>query len=118
MYGAYDASYLNASGPKQATQSPVVTGTSVIGVKFKDGVVMAADNLGKSRCLRWPRLVILLSLSLSSPQSQVSAWSHLSLTSLLTFFLLQPPTVPSPASPTFPACEPSQAPRWSVSAAT
>jgi 20S proteasome subunit beta 7 len=34
------------SGPKQATQSPIVTGTSVIAIKFKDGVVMAADNLG------------------------------------------------------------------------
>lgn len=47
MYGAYDASYLQTSGPKQATQSPSVTGTSVIAVKFKDGVVMAADNLGE-----------------------------------------------------------------------
>lgn len=28
------------------TQSPVVTGTSVVGLKFKDGVVIAADNLG------------------------------------------------------------------------
>lgn len=45
VYGAYDASYLNNSGPKQATQSPVVTGTSVLALKFKDGVVMAADNL-------------------------------------------------------------------------
>ena len=35
-------------GPKQATQSPIVTGTSVIALKFKDGVVMAADNLGSS----------------------------------------------------------------------
>jgi hypothetical protein len=46
VYGPYDASYLHSSGPKQATQSPVVTGTSVIAIKFKDGVVMAADNLG------------------------------------------------------------------------
>ncbi|KAK3363115.1 nucleophile aminohydrolase [Lasiosphaeria hispida] len=45
VYGAYDASYLQTSGPKNATQSPVVTGTSVIALKFKDGVVMAADNL-------------------------------------------------------------------------
>ena len=46
VYGAYDASYLNHSGPKTATQSPIVTGTSVIAIKYKDGVVMAADNLG------------------------------------------------------------------------
>jgi len=45
VYGAYDHSYLQNSGPKTATQSPVVTGTSVIGIKFKDGVVIAADNL-------------------------------------------------------------------------
>ncbi|KAK3985692.1 nucleophile aminohydrolase [Cladorrhinum sp. PSN332] len=45
VYGAYDGSYLNHSGPKNATQSPVVTGTSVIALKFADGVVMAADNL-------------------------------------------------------------------------
>lgn len=35
------------NGPKQNTQQPIVTGTSVIAVKFKDGVVMAADNLGQ-----------------------------------------------------------------------
>ena len=31
---------------KQHTQQPMVTGTSVVALKFKDGVVMAADNLG------------------------------------------------------------------------
>ena len=56
VYGAYDASYLNSSGPKQATQSPVVTGTSVLALKFKDGVVMAADNLG----MLLPRIYFLL----------------------------------------------------------
>ncbi|KAI9814111.1 MAG: Proteasome subunit beta type-7 [Thelocarpon impressellum] len=45
VYGPYDASYLQQSGPSQHTQSPIVTGTSVIGIKFKDGVVIAADNL-------------------------------------------------------------------------
>lgn len=45
VYGAYDASYMNSNGPNQHTQSPIVTGTSVIAMKFKDGVVMAADNL-------------------------------------------------------------------------
>ena len=46
VYGPYDGSYLQTRGPKTATQSPIVTGTSVIAIKFKDGVVMAADNLG------------------------------------------------------------------------
>lgn len=54
VYGAYDASYLHTSGPKQATQSPIVTGTSVIALKYKDGVVMAADNLGTSRPTSFP----------------------------------------------------------------
>ncbi|KAI8965256.1 proteasome endopeptidase complex, beta subunit [Daldinia sp. FL1419] len=45
VYGAYDASYMQTNGPNQHTQSPVVTGTSVVAMKFKDGVVMAADNL-------------------------------------------------------------------------
>lgn len=45
VYGAYDHSYLDHSAPKTATQSPAVTGTSVLGLKFRDGVVLAADNL-------------------------------------------------------------------------
>ncbi|KAI1330252.1 proteasome endopeptidase complex, beta subunit [Xylariaceae sp. FL0255] len=45
VYGAYDASYMQSNGPNQHTQSPVVTGTSVVAMKFKDGVVIAADNL-------------------------------------------------------------------------
>ncbi|KAI0154803.1 proteasome endopeptidase complex, beta subunit [Xylariaceae sp. FL1272] len=45
VYGAYDASYMQTNGPNQHTQSPIVTGTSVLGMKFKDGVVIAADNL-------------------------------------------------------------------------
>ncbi|KAI2635950.1 proteasome endopeptidase complex, beta subunit [Xylaria nigripes] len=45
VYGPYDSSYMQTNGPNQHTQSPIVTGTSVIALKFKDGVVMAADNL-------------------------------------------------------------------------
>ncbi len=47
MYGAYDNSHFSTSGPNQHTQQPIVTGTSVIAAKFKDGVVIAADNLGR-----------------------------------------------------------------------
>ncbi|KAF9941377.1 Proteasome subunit beta type-7 [Mortierella antarctica] len=40
------AGYGHASGhPTSHTQSPVVTGTSVLGLKFKGGVILAADNL-------------------------------------------------------------------------
>jgi 20S proteasome subunit beta 7 len=31
----------------QHTQQPIVTGTSVLGIKYKDGIMLAADNLGK-----------------------------------------------------------------------
>lgn len=46
MYGAYDGAFMQQNGPTQATQQPIVTGTSVVAIKFKDGVVIAADNLG------------------------------------------------------------------------
>ncbi|KAL8790526.1 MAG: hypothetical protein Q9213_000548 [Squamulea squamosa] len=45
VYGAYRSSFLDTSSPKAHTSSPIVTGTSVLAVKFKDGVVIAADNL-------------------------------------------------------------------------
>mmetsp|Transcript_5593 Transcript_5593/g.7085 ORF Transcript_5593/g.7085 Transcript_5593/m.7085 type:complete len:252 (+) Transcript_5593:220-975(+) len=33
-------------GPRKHTQQPIVTGTSIIAVKYKDGVIMAGDTLG------------------------------------------------------------------------
>lgn len=45
IYGPYDKSFLQSNVPKQHTKSPIVTGTSVIAVKFCDGVIIAADNL-------------------------------------------------------------------------
>ena len=59
VYGLYDRSLLQQSSPKTHTQSPAVTGTSVLGVKFKDGVVIAADNLGM-RCIN-PNLPVPIS---------------------------------------------------------
>ena len=32
-------------GETKHTQSPIVTGTSVLGLKYKDGIMLAADNL-------------------------------------------------------------------------
>jgi len=32
--------------PSTRTQNPIVTGTGVLGLKFKDGVMLAADTLG------------------------------------------------------------------------
>ncbi|KKY28995.1 putative proteasome component pre4 [Phaeomoniella chlamydospora] len=45
VYGPYDNSFIQTQVPITHTQSPNVTGTSVLGVKFKDGVVIATDNL-------------------------------------------------------------------------
>ncbi|KAK2603859.1 Proteasome subunit beta type-7 [Conoideocrella luteorostrata] len=45
IYGAYDASFMQSHDPTTHTQQPIVTGTSVVAIKYKDGVVIAADNL-------------------------------------------------------------------------
>lgn len=49
-YGSYNNAIANAGNvsafPKMNTQQPIITGTSVIAIKCKDGIVMAADNLG------------------------------------------------------------------------
>ncbi|AQZ12657.1 PRE4 (YFR050C) [Zygosaccharomyces parabailii] len=42
VYGAYDQSIAN---PKMNTQQPIVTGTSVVCVKYNNGVVIAADTM-------------------------------------------------------------------------
>jgi len=45
VYGAYDPSYLQSTGPRTASSGPGMSGTSVVAIKYKDGVVIAADNL-------------------------------------------------------------------------
>lgn len=45
QYGSYNTQIAQAS-PVQHTQQPIVTGTSVIAIKFNKGIVIAADNLG------------------------------------------------------------------------
>lgn len=37
---------LDSAGPRQHTQYPYVTGTSVLAIKYKDGVMVACDTLG------------------------------------------------------------------------
>ncbi|SCV04743.1 LAME_0H20890g1_1 [Lachancea meyersii CBS 8951] len=47
VYGEYNMKIANASPyPSMHTQQPIVTGTSVISMKYNGGVVIAADNLG------------------------------------------------------------------------
>lgn len=89
VYSPLDASYSQAM-PKQHTQSPAVTGTSVLGVKFKDGVVIAADNLGT------------FSAPLARPSTNDDS---------------QHRTAPSPGSQMSSVCGPSPRPRLSASAA-
>ncbi|PYI23339.1 proteasome component Pre4 [Aspergillus japonicus CBS 114.51] len=45
VYGPYNPSYLQTTGPKTHTQSPAVTGSSILGIKFNGGCVLASDNL-------------------------------------------------------------------------
>ena len=40
------AAAVPTAGPRRRTQQPIVTGTSVVAVKYKGGVMMAADTLG------------------------------------------------------------------------
>ena len=40
------AASLGAGDPTSHTQQPVMTGTSVLGIKYDGGVMLAADNLG------------------------------------------------------------------------
>ncbi|KAJ6617913.1 nucleophile aminohydrolase [Mycena sp. CBHHK59/15] len=51
-YGTYPIAQRPSNVPKDAftagiqrTQQPIVTGTSVLAIKYKDGIMMAADNL-------------------------------------------------------------------------
>lgn len=41
-----DPQALSSSHPRQHTQYPYVTGTSVLGITYKDGVLLACDTLG------------------------------------------------------------------------
>ncbi|CAI4216765.1 unnamed protein product [Parascedosporium putredinis] len=86
VYGAYDASYMNqAHGPTQHTQSPVVTGTSVIGIKYSDGIVIAADNLASygslARFTDVKRLLPFAGTSIADADA-TSAPSHLTAANL------------------------------------
>ncbi|KAK9366669.1 nucleophile aminohydrolase [Lipomyces kononenkoae] len=44
VYGPYNAA-IHSAGPTSRTQQPSITGTSVIAIKYNNGVMLAADNL-------------------------------------------------------------------------
>lgn len=47
VYGTYNDTIAQTSPfPKMNTQQPIITGTSVISMKYDNGVIIAADNLG------------------------------------------------------------------------
>ena len=47
----------NGLNPNARSQYPITTGTSVFGIKYKDGIVMAADTMGSYGSLaRFPDL--------------------------------------------------------------
>lgn len=52
VYGPYDAYTHHASENITRTLQPTVTGSSVIGIKFDKGVILAADNLASYGSLR------------------------------------------------------------------
>ncbi|KAK9701296.1 Proteasome subunit beta type-7 [Basidiobolus ranarum] len=45
-YPLYKSHPTTAQGPITHTQQPIVTGTSILAIKYKDGIMMAADCLG------------------------------------------------------------------------
>lgn len=48
---AHAASMGSAGDPTSHTQQPIMTGTSVLGLKYDGGVMLAADNLGERSML-------------------------------------------------------------------
>lgn len=50
VYGKYNHAIAKSNNssefPSMHTQQPIITGTSVLGLKFKNGVVIAADHMG------------------------------------------------------------------------
>lgn len=50
IYGKYNHAIAKSNNssefPSMHTQQPIITGTSVLGLKFKNGVVIAADHMG------------------------------------------------------------------------
>lgn len=67
--------------PISRTQQPIVTGTSVIAMKYKDGVIMAADNLASygslARFRDVERLIPAGEYSIVGASGDISDFQHL-----------------------------------------
>ena len=72
---------LEARGPTKHTQSPIVTGTSVVAVKYAGGVMMAADTLGSygslARFVDVRRIVPAGDFTLVGADGDMSDFQHL-----------------------------------------
>jgi len=56
-HGNRNASSQYATAPNSRSQYPITVGTSVFGIKYKDGVIIAADTMGNyGRLSRYPNL--------------------------------------------------------------
>ncbi|KAI8898022.1 nucleophile aminohydrolase [Globomyces pollinis-pini] len=82
-----DEHYLNdftqipKSAPISHTQQPIVTGTSVLGIKFKDGVMLAADTLASYGSLAqirdMKRLAAVGDYTVIGAGGDMSDWQHI-----------------------------------------
>jgi len=68
-------------GPKKQTTSPIVTGSSVLAVKYKDGIMMMADTLGSYGGLAMfkslPRLQSINNSTLLGAGGEYSDFQHI-----------------------------------------
>ena len=56
-HGNRNTSSQYATAPNSRSQYPITVGTSVFGIKYKDGVIIAADTMGNyGRLSRYPNL--------------------------------------------------------------
>ena len=91
-----------AKAPHKATSSPIVTGSSVLALKYRDGVMMAADTLGSygsmAKFTDLRRLRAVGKSTLIGASGEYSDFQHImDLLSEIVRVLPGPP--PAPASP-------------------
>lgn len=69
------------SDPSTRTQQPIVTGTTVLGLKYKDGVMLASDTLASygslARYKNVPRLKIVGEHTLIGASGEISDFQHI-----------------------------------------
>lgn len=86
--------------PVQHTQEPKIVGTSVLGMKYKDGIILAADNLASfgslARFKDMQRIFPVGDNTLIAYSGDVSDAQHIQyLLETLMYLLQLPPPCPS-----------------------